>query len=650
MAIAEVAYDISAIMILLVSTLYFINKVPRRTVRFSIFVYIMSADLVAAIFDVARIMVSGMNLEGSFIWSLCNIVYYVSIVATAPLYLLYVIGVTDTWHIVKKKKVNLALGIVPVIIGEVVFLVSLFAPAIVSTELTRQLILRYCYYLVNVLVVVYVLIGITYISRLSKVIDKHYCRNLLIPLCVVSVAFIMQFIMPKHHLVTFAVAVNCLMLIMLSVKAEEALDITTGMYSFKMFADNMEMKLSTGKQMELILVNIINFNHALRFVGYDEMLMIMRPLAGEIDRILKGYHAPNTCYYNGEGKFAIELSRKHYPYIHEIASEIIKSINQNMQLEAVDFDIRINACRVSCPTDVSDVEALFMLVSDLEIYPSTGTVLAASDITSTDEFIMKKEMSLILDRALANHYFSVFYQPIYNVKEKRFASAEALIRLRDPKFGYISPGVFIPLAEKSGAIHAIGSFVIDEVCKFIASDEYKELGVDYIEINLSVMQCLRADLADEIIGTANKYGISPDTLNLEITETASAYSQEKLHGNIMALSAAGFKFSLDDFGTGYSNLMRITSLPLSIVKLDRTFVILEEKSGFHNTIKNLIDMLKDMGVDVLVEGIETKEMVEDFSSMGVDEIQGFYFSRPLTKTDYIRFVKKSLAQNIDNNS
>ena len=233
-------------------------------------------------------------------------------------------------------------------------------------------------------------------------------------------------------------------------------------------------------------------------------------------------------------------------------------------------------CIVNSPEDVSDVGALFMLIGDLDKFPNDGNVLSASQITDTQEFILKKEMSTILDRAINNRYFSVYYQPIYNTQEQRFASAEALIRLKDPKYGFISPGVFIPIAEKSGAIHNIGSFVIEEVCKFIASPEFEELGVDYIEINLSVMQCLRSDLADEIISAAEKYQIDPGKLNLEITETASSYSQEKLLNNIKVLNRAGFKFSLDDIDEN--------SVKSFIKRAMRENIYSEEPSNIHYAV------------------------------------------------------------------
>jgi len=449
----------------------------------------------------------------------------------------------------------------------------------------------------------------------------------------------MNFLVRRHHVICFSLSICILILVLISQRVEDSVDFVTGMHTYKVFADEMDIKFKTGKQMEIILLNILNYRYALRIVGYDAMLQMMTPVSSEILRIMRRYHAQFMCYYNGNGKFAIELSRKHFSYAHDIADEITRSIRQNIRLEISDFELEINTCLAKCPDDISDVEALFMLIADLDIAKTDGRVVSASSITDTKEFTMKKDMTMIIDRAFANHYFSVFYQPIFDVKEGKFTSAEALVRLRDPSYGYISPAIFIPLAEKSGAIHAIGSFVLEEVIRFIASDDFKNLGVNYIEINLSAMQCLRSDLADEIMALCVKYNVSPSSINLEITETASAYSQSKLYSNIQKLSEMGFSFSLDDFGTGYSNLMRIAKLPLDIVKLDRVFVQMEEGGDHHVIIRNVINMIRDMKMKVLVEGVETQEMADSFIDMEVDEIQGFFYSKPLTKTDYIRFVK-----------
>lgn len=252
-----------------------------------------------------------------------------------------------------------------------------------------------------------------------------------------------------------------------------------------------------------------------------------------------------------------------------------------------------------------------------------------------------KELEDIIDNALNNERLSVYYQPIYSVEQKRFTSAEALLRLDDEEYGKISPELFIPIAEKNGVIHRIGTMVLEEVFRFIASDEFKELGLEYIEVNLSVAQCMRNNLAKEILLLMEKYKVRPEQVNLEITETAAAHSQNTMSENIRALAAAGIKFSLDDFGTGYSNMRRVASLPLNIVKLDKSFTEIEENPRMEIMVRNTVNMIKDMGMKIVIEGIETESVAKVFSDLKCEYIQGFYFSKPLPRDEFIAFLREA---------
>ena len=152
---------------------------------------------------------------------------------------------------------------------------------------------------------------------------------------------------------------------------------------------------------------------------------------------------------------------------------------------------------------------------------------------------------------------------------------------------------------------------------------------------------MQRGLADNILATINKYGISPDKINLEITETAANYSQNILIENMTKLINAGVSFSLDDFGTGYSNMARLASLPLKIVKLDKTFVDNSNKPKLHIFLKGTIKMLKDMDMEIVVEGIETEQMVETFSNLNCDFIQGYYYSKPIPQIEFVKFIEEA---------
>ncbi len=635
------AYDYCALILLFVIVVYYFRTSVHGTYRVRIMTIIVWAAIGAAACDATRIRFSALGTVNEFRLINVNVIYYLLLSLVPPLFLLYSIATTDTWHKFSKVRIRSFLCMIPILINIGLLICNFFKPVVFGIAADRSLDKHWGYAVGLIIFGFYMALTGWFIKQYVRPIDRKRYYVLVLPLWVVLVGALIDLFSPRQHIINFTITICILGLVLINRRVEDSIDFSTGMHTYKVFAEDMDTNFKSGKQMDIILINIVNYKYALRIIGYDAMLRMMSPMSGEILRIMRRYHAQAMCYYNGDGKFAIELSQRSFGAAREITDEISRSIRQNIRMEVADFELEINTCLVNCPNDISDINALFMLIADLDIAQTDGKIVSASTITETKEFTMKKEMSTIIDRALSNHYFSVFYQPIYDTNTGRFASAEALLRLRDPKYGYISPSMFIPIAEKSGAIHAIGSFVFEEVIKFIASPDFAPMGVDYIEINLSVMQCLRSNLADEIISLCEKYNVDPAKLNLEITETASGYSQSKLYGNIQTLAERGYSFSLDDFGTGYSNLMRIASLPLDIVKLDRAFVQMEESGGHHVIIKNLIEMLKNMNLKVLVEGVETEEMVDSFRQMGVDEIQGFYYSRPLTKSAYIRFMKEN---------
>ncbi len=152
---------------------------------------------------------------------------------------------------------------------------------------------------------------------------------------------------------------------------------------------------------------------------------------------------------------------------------------------------------------------------------------------------------------------------------------------------------------------------------------------------------MHGDLADKILSVMHKYNVPPKSINLEITETAASYSQRVMTENLNKLSRAGLSFSLDDYGTGYSNMKRVIQLPLKIVKLDKSFVDEQHNPKMWIFLQNTVKMLKDMKMEIVVEGIETQEMVDAFSDLKCDFIQGYFFSKPICKREFVEFIASS---------
>lgn len=266
-------------------------------------------------------------------------------------------------------------------------------------------------------------------------------------------------------------------------------------------------------------------------------------------------------------------------------------------------------------------------------------------ITITEAMIKKlREEERIAQEiydALEEDRIEIFLQPIYDIKKQRFTSAETLARLRNKDGSIIPPGIFIPIAEKIGSIKQLGLRVFEKTCEFISENKYLlDEGFKYIEVNLSVLQCEQNDLADEFISVIKKYDIPPTTINLEITETVSIHTKKILLKNMERLIEFGVKFSLDDFGAGRSNLNYLDAMPVSIVKFDydltQAFCLRErtQKIAYH-----VAQMIRDLNLKIVSEGVETEEQLNAVKELGVDYIQGYYFSKPLPRSEFLEFLK-----------
>ena len=240
----------------------------------------------------------------------------------------------------------------------------------------------------------------------------------------------------------------------------------------------------------------------------------------------------------------------------------------------------------------------------------------------------------------------MYYQPIWNVKEQKFSNCEALVRLKDDKtMGFISPEEFIPVAERNFLIMQLSSKIFENVFQFMAQNDLPAQGLKHMEVNLSAIESVDIGFPSIMKELLEKYQIDPSIVNLEITESIAIASGRRLKRNMEDLIRYGCSFSMDDFGTGYSNLSQITRADFSIIKVDKSLLwpIFEKKNPNKENarilLENMISMILEMGLQVVVEGVETKEQLEYLCGLGVNYIQGYYFSKPIKEDEYLKFLE-----------
>ena len=240
-------------------------------------------------------------------------------------------------------------------------------------------------------------------------------------------------------------------------------------------------------------------------------------------------------------------------------------------------------------------------------------------------------------KAVVNNEFEVYYQPKYDPKTLELKGAEALIRWNSPEHGFVSPGRFIPIFEKNGFITEIDHYMISHV----AADQKMWLDMGYhpgcVSVNVSRAHFAEKDLAIQIRDMVNAAGCPHDLLEIELTESAFFDDQNAMIETIKALKSFGFKVSMDDFGAGYSSLNSLKDMPLDVLKLDAGF-FRGDKAGDRGgiVVSETIKLAKSLHMKTVAEGVEEKEQVEFLASQGCDMIQGYYFAKPMPKSDYMQ--------------
>lgn len=631
-------FDICSIIILIIliiSTL-FRHMIRGRINRY--FFALLVITLVTACTDVWGIYLE-INYSGNSGMLLAiKTTYLILFMYCTPVLLTYLTALTDTWHVVRKYNIVSFLLSLPFMVSVVLLIENLFTHNVFYFGSNGEMIYEPAFSIMYLGNLLYYIAAFCYIIYFYKLFTAKRLAALVAVFPVLIFASIYQMIYHDMATEIFCTTV-CLMFLSLMIqRPEEILDIETGLKNLPVYVSDINRAVMTNKPNRIIMLNITNFHTVRRMIGYENTSILLKSIANKLLDLNQTMKLNSDIYYLGDGKFRIVMNSSLSEKAERAAELINNSLKPNVVAGPLEVHLIGCVCIANCPADIPDAESLIAFGNVLNEKYYTGEVLYASEIYNKSRFDIMKDIDSIIEYAMAHNQFHVYYQPIYSVEDNCFNSAEALLRLQLDDGSFISPDIFIPAAEKSGAIHKIGSFVLDQVCSFIASEEFRKLHLHYIEVNLSVIQCMQSSLAGEVLATMERYELDPSQLNLEITETAASYSQKTMLDNLNVLSGSGIALSLDDFGTGYSNMMRIASLPLRIVKLDKDFIYAANDTNMMVVLENTIHMIKEMNMKIVVEGIETQQLVDKFTNLKCEFIQGYFYSKPLPKDKFIEFV------------
>lgn len=633
--------DYVALIIYALMIITFLLRNTRLIRKRAVFVLLIFLGFFATLYDICSIWIDNRG-EGAIVLSYIINIGYLALRSLIPTFFcVYMVSATDTWHRLRNNRISLFLFVLPVAVEiSLIFTspITHFAFYINENGTYVRGPLIFILYIVGLY---YLFIGIYYAARYYRLLGLSKFLPLISIVPTQLISLIVQYFRPTI-LCEMLASVLCLLLIMLTIeKPDSLLDRSTDLYNRTAFMDMLIRAEYTEKPLSVVFINITNYSALNSYLSFSNMNLLYKALAARLETVKTDLSVNPEVYNLTKGLFAAVFSNEEKPFANKYAFKILDALHREYPINNFSVSAPTTVCIVNLPDDMSNIDQVRLFIKDFVRSRFTGDVTHASMITKNKDYAIMADMDNILKDAIENDLFEVYYQPIYSVSEKRFNSAEALIRLNSKEHGFIRPDLFIPMAEESGLINKIGLIVFEKVCRFISSDEFKTLGIDYIEVNLSVVQCMDKDLTLKIAEIINKYGVKPSQINLEITETASTLEQKNMIMNIIKLNEMGFEFSLDDFGTGYSNMVRIASLPLNIIKLDRSFTWTENNPKLKLILENTIRLVKKMNMKIVVEGVETEEMLNSFIALDCDYIQGYYFSKPLPQNEFSDFIKRN---------
>lgn len=419
---------------------------------------------------------------------------------------------------------------------------------------------------------------------------------------------------------------------------ESMLDKVTGVYNTNGLIRDSYPLFQANYRSYVLSIKLQHFNYYRLMVGMDTMTHILHQMGAWM---LSVACEERTFYRVGNGEFAVLLFNAESSEAENFAEKIRKrfSIPWKYGRNKSDIAIPAQVWVSSIPDRISTQEQVLAFSEMTYNDEQPQDQIYISDEIKQEE--RETSVNVAIRRAIKNDSFEVYYQPIYDTITGKIHSCEALIRMTDPDLGPVSPEEFIKVAERTGTVSQIGLIVFEKVCRFFSEKSPERYGIDFIEVNLSPIQCMDRNLVKSFTSVMDKYNVDSGHIVLEITESAVIHNEGRVNSVIRDLKNAGFKFALDDFGTGQANYSYIRNFPFSIIKIDKSFLWAAEKDNTDKAVlHSMLSLVKDLKLQTVVEGVETRSHRDTMIQDGVDYLQGYYYSKPIPGDQFISYVRQ----------
>jgi len=391
----------------------------------------------------------------------------------------------------------------------------------------------------------------------------------------------------------------------------------------------------------VLFIDLDRFKNVNDSLGHPTGDKLLQDVAKRLHHLLRDQ---DTVARLGGDEFIILIEELDKPEVAEaVANKVIDALSRPFTIHSQEIYLGASIGISIFPDDGDTAEALIKY-ADAAMYRAkehgrNNYQFYTQELT--DNAMERLELESALRRALERNELELYYQPQVNLSNGAIIGVEALLRWHHPEFGMVPPDKFIPLAEESGLISGIGEWVLQAACHQAVEWSRQYESFKRIAVNLSGVQVQRGDIVDKVRSILNQSGLSPQMLELEITESVLMHYPEIAAQSLGGLREIGIELAIDDFGTGYSSLSYLKRFPIQILKIDRSFVM-DVPHDINDTAitRAVIAMGKSLQLKLIAEGVETEEQEQFLIREGCDIGQGYYYSRPLPADEFTKLLKQ----------
>lgn len=425
-------------------------------------------------------------------------------------------------------------------------------------------------------------------------------------------------------------------------------DTLTGLPNRRLAHDRIEVSIAHvkrgGTKLAVLFLDLDNFKNVNDTLGHEWGDKLLLQVA---NRLVAMVREEDTVARLGGDEFLILVAAiASEEMVIELVKRLLRSFAAPFNVDGNDLFVTASIGVAFFPND-GDNPGILTKHADIAMYQAKARgknsyCLFTSDLSERISFL--RELENNLRQAVINREFTVFYQPKIDPYTKTVTGAEALVRWRKEDGSIVSPADFIPLAEETGLIVPLGEQVLEASCQMLHALNRRGHTDLTISVNLSPLQFVQTNLVDRIVAILAKHAVSSKQLELEITETAMMTNLAKTVETLNHLVDAGFAISIDDFGTGYSSLSYLKKFPIRTLKIDRAFIRdLPHDASDAQLVETIILMAHNLGIGVVAEGVESAEQLEWLKRCGCEQIQGFFYSKPLTAEEFFAYIEAGPA-------